>query len=101
MVKFRITSERITEACNIMEYVLLQARNIETVVKVAPRFIVNKDDEYIVGVVLDEDGDISRFEGLQDAYQIMGSVTPKRLEKLTNEFVEAVRNIVNPTNEKG
>lgn len=97
MVTFKITPDRIAEACNIMEYILLQNGNAPTIAKVCPRFVVGADGEYIVKVVLDNDGDIEKFENMSDAFLLMSGVTPKRLEKLTAEFTEAVRNIVNPT----
>lgn len=96
MIRFKITPERITEACSIMDYVLISSGNVETIVRVCPRFVLNDSGEYIVKVILDQDGDIEKFENIADAFNKIAGVTPKRLEKLTAEFTEAVKGIVNP-----
>ena len=98
MIKFVISGERIAECCNITDYLLLSVGNVETVARVIPRFVLNDKGEFIVKVVLDEDGDIAKFENMTDALMKISGVTPKRLEKLTGEFMEAVKNIVNPPN---
>ena len=96
MVKFKITPERFAEACNIIEYLNTQNRIQETIIRIAPRFVLGVDGEYIVKVNYDEDGDIESLDNLQAAYAIMASINPKRLEKLIDEFAEAARAIVNP-----
>jgi hypothetical protein len=96
MVKFKITGARIAEACNVAEYLLLSAGNTEMVIRIAPRFVVDDNDEYIVKIILDEDGDIASYDGMSTAFERMAKVTPKRLEKMAKEFSEAVKNIVNP-----
>jgi len=98
MVKFKITPERFAEACNIIEYLNAQNKVKETILRIAPRFVLNGDGDYIVAVQYDEDGDITGFEGMDKAFAVMAGVTPKRLEKLVDEFAEAARNIVNPPN---
>lgn len=80
----------------MIEYVNTSAKNRDTIVRIAPRFIVDKEGEYIVKVTLDEDGDIQSFDGLDEAFAKMAAITPKRLEKLVGEFCEAARAIVNP-----
>ena len=55
----------------------------------------------IVTVKLDDDGDITSFDGYDTAFAKMTSVTPKRLERLINEFEAAAKAIVNPPNERG
>ena len=101
MIKFKITSARFAEACNVIEYLNASAKVRDTVIRIAPRFIVGANDEYIVKVTLDEDGDIASFDGLNEAFAQMASITPKRLEKLIDEFSEAARSIVNPPNGGG
>ena len=101
MIKFLITPERFSEACSIIEYVNTLNGSEETIVRIAPRFIVDKDNKYLVEIVHDEDGDIVSYENLNTAFVEIGTVTPKRLEKLIDEFMEAAKAIVNPTNGKG
>lgn len=97
-IKFKITGSRIAEACSVAEYLLLSGGNTEIVARLAPRFVIDEAGEYIVKVVTDEDGDISSFEGVDVAFMQMSKVTPKRLDALSKEFVEAVKNIINPQN---
>ena len=103
MIKFKITPVRFAEACNILEYLTAtsDAPNRQTLIRIAPRFILNGDGEYLVKVILDEDGDIKEFENMNEAFLKMSGVTPKRLEKLINEFTEAAKAIVNPQNGEG
>lgn len=101
MIKFKITPERFNEACNVIEYLNVTAKIKETVIRVAPRFIVDKAGEYIVQVTLDDDGDIVSYDNVQPAFALMMQITPRRLEKLIDEFAEAARNIVNPPNGGG
>lgn len=101
MVKFKITPERFAEAASIIDYLNASAKNYEAIIRLAPRFVLGDDGEYIVKVVLDEDGDITGFDNFAEALQKMAGVTPKRLEKLIDEFAAAAKNIVNPTNGAG
>lgn len=98
MVKFKITPERFSEACSILQYLGTINKNASVITAIAPRFIVNEQDEYIVEVTLDEDGDIEALENMDQALALLANVTPKRLEKLIDEFSEAAKSIVNPTN---
>jgi hypothetical protein len=95
-VNFKITPERVAEACNIIEYINLTLKDKGTVMMVAPRFVLKNDGEYSMSVKYNEDGDIDAFEGYADTLMLMSSITPKRLEKLIDEFSEAARAIVNP-----
>ncbi len=97
MIKFRITPSRFAEACNIIEYLAATNKHRDTIIRIAPRFILDENGEYIVKVNLDDDGDITSYEHVSDALLRMTAVTPKRLEKLVDEFGEAARAIVNPT----
>lgn len=101
MIKFKITPARFAEACSILDYLGASAGNIENNIRIAPRFVVNTEGEYIVKVTLDDDGDISALENVGDALMEMAKVTPKRLEKLSKELTEAAKAIVNPPNEGG
>jgi len=97
-IKFKITPGRIAEACNITEYLLISNGHRETVIRVLPRFVLDEEEKYIVEVKVDSDGDVTSYEGLTKAFGRMSSVTPKRLDKLAEEFAEAVKDIVNPQN---
>ena len=101
MVKFKITPERFAEACSILQYLSVISKNEGVVISVAPRFIVDDKDEYIVKVNLDEDGDIESLENMDKALEKLSLVTPKRLEKLVQEFSEAANSIVNGNPTKG
>lgn len=100
MIKFKVTPERFAEACNVIEYLNASAKVRDTIIRIAPRFIVNAEGEYLVKVNLDDDGDISSYDGIEAAFMQMTAITPKRLEKLVDEFSEAARAIVNPPNGK-
>lgn len=101
MIKFKVTPERFAEACSILDYIGATAKNHGVIIRIAPRFILDEKDEYIVKVICDEDGDIASLENNEIALLLMTKVTPKRLEKLVNEFCEAAKAIVNPTNGGG
>lgn len=96
MIKFKITGERFAEACNITEYLLISAGNKDVVIRIAPRFILNDEGQYIVKVNTDSDGDIQSYENIGEALVKISAVTPKRLDKLVDDFQEAVKQIVNP-----
>lgn len=100
VIKFKITPARISEACNILEYLNLTSNkpDKETIIRISPRFILDKEDKYIVEIGVDEDGDIKEFKNITAALLVMTGVTPKRLEKLIDEFTEAAKAIVNPQN---
>lgn len=100
-IKFKITPDRFAEACNVIEYLTVSAGDRDVAMRIAPRFIVDEAGEYVVKVKLDADGDIESMENLGDALLTMTGVTPKRLEKLCNEFTEAAKAIVNPPNAGG
>ncbi len=101
MIKFKITPERFAEACNVIEYLNVSAKVKETVIRVAPRFILDDEGKYIMQVNLDEDGDITGYENADAAFLKMAGITPKRLERLVDEFAEAAKAIVNPPKEGG
>jgi hypothetical protein len=96
VIKFKITPSRFAEACNIIEYMNVQAGILETIVRIAPRFILDEAGEYLVKVNLDADGDIESLENIPQALAIMAGASPKRLEKLRMEFMEAAKAIVGP-----
>ena len=100
-IKFKISGARIAEACSVAEYLVLASGNKELVIRIAPRFVVDEAGEYVVKVNIDEDGDITSFDQMDKAFTLMSKVTPKRLEKLTGEFAEAVKQIVNPQSGAG
>jgi hypothetical protein len=101
VIKFLVTPERFAEACNVIEYLNASAKIKETAVRILPRFVVDEQDEYIVKVTLDADGDIAQFDGLDAAFLKMASITPKRLEKLIDQLCEAAKGIVNPPSGTG
>ena len=101
MIKFKITPERVAAACGYIEWLNLTAKDRPTVLRVAPRFAVNKDGEYEMQIEYDEDGDLKQMIGYEDTLVAMAQVTPQRLEKLIDEFCEAARNVVNPQKGEG
>ena len=96
MIKFKITPDRVAEACNVLQFLALQGKSIETAIRVLPRFVVDEKGEYVIKVKLDDEGDISEIENEAEAIVRISVLTPKRLEKLAKELTEAVENIVNP-----
>lgn len=98
MIKIKITSDRFAEATSVVEYLSLTAKNRNLAVRLIPRFVLDDNDEYIVKVNLDQDGDIQSFDNMAEALGKLTAVTPKRLEKLIDELMEAAVNVVNPTN---
>lgn len=96
MIKFLITPDRFAEACNVIEYLNASGNNLGTAIRIAPRFIVNAEGEYIIKPVLDDDGDIASYENSEEALMLLANITPKRLEKLSKELMEAAKAIVNP-----
>jgi hypothetical protein len=100
-VNFKITPERVAEVCSIVEYYNLLVGDKRTVFIVAPRFVLAEDGEYSMVAKHDEDGEVESFERFSETLALMSSVTPKRLEKLIDEFREAAKGIVNPPNGTG
>lgn len=98
MIKFNITSDRVAEACNVLQFLALQNESVDAAIRVLPRFLVDDNGEYVIKVRLDDEGDISEFENEAEAFGKISVLTPKRLEKLAKELTEAVKNIVNPPN---
>lgn len=96
MVTFKITTDRLLEACNIWDYVGLSAGNLDTAIRIAPRFVVDETGEYLCKVILDDEGDIKDFDGIGAALAKCGLVTPRRMQKLAKEMQEAANAIVNP-----
>ena len=96
MIRFKISASRFADACTVTEYIGVAVGNMGQQMKALPKFLVDKDDKYIVEVVLDDDGDIAELKNLDEAMKIMDGITTKRFEKLRKELTEAARNIVNP-----
>jgi len=63
---------------------------------VIPKMLVNEQDEYVVKVISNEDGDPVSFENLTEANAQMEKIGLKRFDKLRKEITEAAKNIVNP-----
>lgn len=101
MIKFKISADRFAEACNTLEYLNITSGNKDTAIRILPRFVMNGDNDYIVKVSLDDDGDITGFENIQEALLKMAAITPRRAEKLAVELMEAAKAIVNPPNAGG
>ena len=101
MLKFKITPDRFAEASNILEYLSISNSKIDLAIRMMPRFLLDDSGEYVVKVILDADGDIERYDCLNEALMLMTAVTPKRLEKLAHELVEAAKAIVNPPSAGG
>lgn len=95
-MKFKITPERLSEACGYVELLNLLAKDRATAFRVAPRFAVEESGEYSMKMEYD-DGEITKFIGYDDTLKSIAQVTPKRLEGLIDELYEAAKNVVNPT----
>lgn len=100
MKKVKITPERCAEVCNILEYRLGIIGNFETLSRILPRFAVDDSGEYIVSVTINDDGEIEEFQKIEEGLTRVAGITPNGLRKLTPEFMEAFRGIVNPPNGK-
>lgn len=97
MLKFKISGERFAEAANTLEYLTItNGRNRDVAIRMLPRFLLDENNEYIVKIKLDDDGDILEFENQTDALMKMTVITPNRLGKLADELMEAAKAIVNP-----
>lgn len=101
MLKFKITPTRFAEACNALEYLAVTGDNKTVAIRLIHRFLLDDDGKYVVRVTLDDDGDITAFERANEAMLKMQALTPKRLEKLAGELMEAAKAIVNPPSEGG
>lgn len=101
MIKIKITPARFAEATSILDYLAITGGNRDAALRLLPRFIVGDDNEYIIKVVYDEDGDIERFENFETAALKLTAITPKRSERLIIEVLEAARTIVNPPKDVG
>lgn len=101
MIKFKITPERFAEVCTVLEYMNVLSKNRAVIMNVAPRFVIDDNEQYIMRANLDGDGDITGYENREQAVTKMVAITPKRLEKLYDEFCEAAKGIVNPTSGAG
>lgn len=101
MIKLKITPERIEESLSILELIGVVGKNYATIVRVAPRFVLGEDGNYIVKVLHDDDGDITGYEGFAEALGRISQIPAKRMKKIAEEFAEAAANIVNPTNGGG
>lgn len=81
---------------SINQYLALSVADLNTAIWALPLFVMDDQGEYIVKVLLDDDGDITGFEGDKLARLRLSAVTPKRSERLAHELMEAVRAIVDP-----
>lgn len=96
MLKFKVSSDRLVEAISIIDYISLQNGSRDSARRLLPRFMLDKDGAYFVKVTYDDDGDILTLENNKEAFLQMTAITPKRSERLIDEMLEAVKNIVNP-----
>lgn len=101
MLKFKISSERLAEACNTIEYLNIMAGLKDTAMRTIHLFLLDEKGEYVVKIVLDEDGDVAEKQNTAKAITMLTALTPKRLEKLTTELMEAAKAVVNPPNTGG
>jgi hypothetical protein len=88
MTKFSITPERMSEACGIIETMNLVMRDMQTAIRVAPRFVIEAD-QYAVVVERDADGDITKFVGYEDVFTGMASVSAGRMREISDELYRA------------
>jgi hypothetical protein len=98
---FKVTTERVIEACGYVEIINLIAKDRQTIFRIAPRFVVDEKGEYSIKVEYNDNGLIDKFIGYADTVLSMAQVPPTRLEKLADELCEASKNVVNPPNGRG
>lgn len=115
MIKFVISGERFADACSVTDYLGVILGRMGNQFNILPRMIVAvgtheiknakgevlkvvQDGEYIVEVVLNDDGDIIETKYLDEAQRLLdkAGITPRRFEKLRKQLTEAARDIVNP-----
>jgi hypothetical protein len=102
MIKFDVNAARFGESCSILDQLNVLSGHQATFVKIAPRFAVDDKGKYLVKVNLDEDGDLDSLEFEEETFtKVASKLTPKRLETLKKQMVEAAKAIVNPPNERG
>jgi len=101
MIKVIITPARFALAANVMEYLAVSRGSKDVAIRLVPRFIMNGDNDYLVKVKLDEDGDIEGYENMDAAFDKLSKMNPARVDKLAGELVEAAKAIVNPPSEGG
>lgn len=123
MIRFKINADRFADACTINDYLGVTIGKLTSQLLVLPKMVVAvgehkiikkstikgepdevlkivPDGEYIVEVVLNEDGDIKEAKFLDEAQRMIevAGITPRRLSNLCKELTEASKNIVNPPN---
>lgn len=98
MVKFKISAERFQEVCTVPEYIGVLMGGVGSQMAALPKMLLDDNGNYIVKVIVDEDGDIKEYQNLSDANKRMddANISITRLAKLGKELTEAARNIVNP-----
>lgn len=96
MIKFKFTGERFAEACSVLEYIAVQNKNKKVAQAIVHRFVLDENGQYIVKPEYDEDGDLKSLQNENLALSKLMVVTPKRLERLIEQAMEAAQAIVNP-----
>jgi hypothetical protein len=99
-MKFKITPERVAECATISEYLGALNGNIGLMMLMLPKLAIDDKGNYIVDVVLDDDGDIVELKNIDEARGVLLKITPKRFKKLAEEISEAMKEIVNPPNSR-
>ena len=125
MIKFVISAERFADACSVPDYLGVLMGRMGNQMNVLPRMVVAvgehkiikkatakgavdevlkvvQDGEYIVEIVVNDDGDIVETKYLDEANRMMdeAGITPRRFTKLREQLSEAAKNIVNPPSGK-
>jgi hypothetical protein len=102
MITFKVTAERFATALTVLEYLAIANGDLDTIIRVAPRFVVNAKGEYIAQIELDKEGDIKGYKKIGDAMLVMAKITPKRLrDEIAPKIMEAAEALVNPTSAGG
>lgn len=94
MIKVLISPERIADTSSVNEMLGVMVGNVVYQMRMLPKMI-QKDGEYVVGCVIDEDGD-PILSDVDKASAMLDNINPKRFDKLRTELTEAVKLIVNP-----
>jgi hypothetical protein len=95
-VKFKFAAERLASVCTIPEYIGALNGNLASIVRILPKMVVNGNGNYVVVAKYDDDGDIIGYEHMERAQEMLNTMTPERLAKLSKDLAKALGEVVNP-----
>jgi len=100
-VKFKFTADRLATVCTVPEYIGALNGNLSSIVRILPKMAVNGNNDYVVIAKYDDDGDIEGYDGMDRAMDMLNTMTPERLAKLSKELAAALGDVVNPKKDNG